>query len=145
MVKRKTVTVTTGKGAKIFIATCLFIYIIASAHLIIHYSLSIKGIVVCLPGMIILSLVFYYVLSWKIMASKNGIHISFPFARNIMMKWDDLEDVYTAYSFTNHETMTLVFRNGKRITVPQRCQNAIVFRDMIIAHKSIRVPKHQLL
>lgn len=145
MVNRKTVSVTTGTRLIIFIAVCLFIYVIVSAHLIIHYSLSIKGIVLFLPGIIILSLVFYYVLSWKIMASKNGILISFPFAKNTMMKWDDLENVYTAYSYTNHEIMTLVFRNGKRITVPLRCQNALVFRDMIIAHKSIRVSSHQIL
>lgn len=143
--KTKIVTVATGKGVKIFLVISLFVYAVISAWLIVHYSLSLKGIVLLLPGFIILSLLLYDVLVWKIKASKDGIFFVIPFARNITAKWEDLEEVYTSYSHTNHETMTLVFRNGKKMVVPQRCYNADAFRAMIISHKSIREFNHHLM
>ena len=145
MTKRKIVTVTTCQGVRLCIAIAMFIYIIVSVWMTLKYSLSLKGIVLFLPGFIVLSLLLYNVLFWKIKASKDGILFSIPFARSFTAKWDDLEEVYTSYSYTNHETMTLVFRNGKRIAVPQRCYNADAFRAMIISHKSIREPNHHLV
>ncbi len=73
--KTKIVTVATGKGVKIFLVISLFVYAVISAWLIVHYSLSLKGIVLLLPGFIILSLLLYDVLVWKIKASKDGIFL----------------------------------------------------------------------
>ena len=136
--RKKTVTITRSKESQLLFAISILVYGIVSLCLSIKYSLSVWGLVLFLPGMIILFLL-YDALYWRITASKDGLDFRRPFARTVAVKWEDIVDVYDSRSYTAHETTTLVLRDGKRIVVPQRCQNATAFREIILSHKTIRV------
>ena len=138
-IRKKTVTITRSKESQLLFAISILVYGIVSLCLSIKYSLSVGGLVLFLPGMIILSILLYDALYWRITASKDGLDIRRPFARTAAVKWEDIVDVYDSRSYTAHETTTLVLRDGKRIVVPQRCQNATSFREIILSHKTIRV------
>lgn len=137
--QKKRVIVTKNQSHRLLAMTALIVYLIVSLWTITTYSLSEIGVVLFVPGLVILSIVLYCTLSWRIIADNEGLQAIFPFAKKRTYKWNDLKEVYFSYSFTNHEVLTLLFLNGKRIVVPGKCKNANSLRGIIITHKSIRV------
>ena len=70
--RKKTVTITRSKESQLLFAISILVYGIVSLCLSIKYSLSVGGIVLFLPGMIILSILLYDALYWRITATKDG-------------------------------------------------------------------------
>lgn len=120
----------------------LILYIAVMLFMIIGYRLTMIGVVGLFPGLVILVLLAGYYMFWRLEIEMDELSLKPFLGRKLSVKWEDLVDVFDSWSYTNHETVTMVFRGNQKIVVPMKCNNADILRKNILSHRSIRSIAH---
>lgn len=98
---------------------------------------TVAGVLYCIiPVAVLMPLPLYYA-SWQITFDANGIHKRLFWINAGSHSWAQVKEVRSAWSYTEQEVISILFKDGKALRFRMICENADKARKIILTHSSI--------
>lgn len=91
------------------------------------------------PWLLIMSILLFYFESWQVDVRPNSISSKVFHIKTATYSYQQIQDAYITYSFTNHHYIMLTFTDGKKIKFRLEDENARNAVRIISSHYTIRI------
>ena len=95
------------------------------------------AVMYCVIPVAVLMLLPLYYASWQITFDANGIHKRLFWINVGSHTWAQVQEVRSAFSYTEQEVISILFKDGKTLRFRMMCENATQARKLILSHSSI--------
>lgn len=96
------------------------------------------GILLCAVPVVLMLPLPLYCSSWQITLNANGIHKRLFWINTGTHSWAQVKEVRSTFSYTEHEVISILFKDGKTMRFRMICENADKARKLILSHHSIK-------
>lgn len=140
--RRKQVIVRMNKSHCIGVITLSALLIVgAVASMIVLVSLAEielwMEILLCAAPVVPMMILPLYYASWQITFNANGIHKRLFWINAGSHSWAQVKEVRSAFSCTEQEVISILFKDGKTMRFRMICDNAEKARKLILSYSSI--------
>lgn len=139
---KKAVVVQINKSQRIgviVISTLLIVGALVSMSVLVSLAemeLWMEILLCAAPVAPMMILPLYYA-SWQITFNANGIHKRLFWINAGSHSWAQVKEVRSAFSCTEQEVISILFKDGKTLRFRMICENADTAKKLILSHSSI--------